>query len=68
MASIRQLKSGKWNVQIRKAGKKAVSRTFTSKAKAEAWAEKCESGSKAQPAAKPTWREMGYQYCDQVLA
>lgn len=38
MAAIRQLPSGKWNVQIRIAGRKPVSSTHLTREKAQAWA------------------------------
>jgi integrase len=42
MATIRQLKSGKWNVQIRKSGQKDTSETFILKSDAERWARQTE--------------------------
>lgn len=41
MASIRK-KRGKWHVQVRRKGFKAVSRTFITKADAQAWARQTE--------------------------
>jgi hypothetical protein len=37
MASIRKLKSGSWNVQVRHKGSPTVSKTFPSKKEATAW-------------------------------
>lgn len=67
MASIRQLKSGKWNVQIRRAGSKPKSKTFATEAEAVGWVAAQENRSKRKDVEKPTWTEMAYRYCDTVL-
>ena len=41
MASIRLLSSGKYNVQVRIAGQKPISKTFNSHAEAKAFARAC---------------------------
>ncbi|MBW3163693.1 tyrosine-type recombinase/integrase [Ferrimonas balearica] len=38
MASIRQLRSGNWNAQVRKAGCKPISKTFKTEVEARRWA------------------------------
>lgn len=43
MANIRQLKSGNWQVQVRRRGIKPVAKTFTTKADASRWARMLES-------------------------
>lgn len=42
MATIRKLPSGKWNVQVRLRGRSPVSKTFRTKAAADAWARQTE--------------------------
>lgn len=44
MATIRKLPSGRWNVQVRIAGRKPVSSSHPTREKAEAWARKQEKG------------------------
>lgn len=43
MATIRQLPSGKWNSQVRRKGSKPITKTFRTKAAAEAWTRETES-------------------------
>ena len=43
MASIRRLKSGKWQVQIRAAGLRPLARSFAIKASAQKWARQIET-------------------------
>jgi integrase len=43
MATVRRRSRGKWEVQIRKAGTRHLTKTFTYKRDAEAWARKTES-------------------------
>lgn len=67
MASIRELKSGKWNVQIRRAVCKQKSKTFATEAEAVDWADAQENKNKPKGSNQPTWTEMAYRYCDTVL-
>ncbi|SFO69860.1 hypothetical protein SAMN04488056_11153 [Cohaesibacter marisflavi] len=68
MPSKRQLKSGKWNIQIRSKGQPSLSKTFTTEKEADQWAERIEAQLKGKKGSLPTWREMGQLYCDVVLA
>ncbi len=43
MATVTRRESGRWQAKVRKAGAPAISRTFRTKADAEAWARKLES-------------------------
>lgn len=51
MASIRQLPSGKWNIQVRHKGQKQISKTFNTKKEAEAYLKKLSRPHKAIPEA-----------------
>jgi len=64
MASIRQLSSGNWNVQIRERGKPARSQTFHSEKKARKWAAINEGAYKFR---HQTFYEAGMHYCDTIL-
>ncbi|KQB95499.1 hypothetical protein AL073_16815 [Loktanella sp. 1ANDIMAR09] len=64
MATIRQLKSGKWNVQVRLAGKPARSHTVHSRHEAEQWAQEQELPSKF---VHPRLGEAGEEYARIVL-
>ncbi|MEY8096539.1 tyrosine-type recombinase/integrase [Falsihalocynthiibacter sp. S25ZX9] len=64
MASIRQLRSGNWNVQIRERGKPARSQTFHSERKARKWAAMNEGGYKFR---HQTFYEAGMNYCNTIL-
>lgn len=67
MATKRQLKSGKWNIQVRVAGHKPVSSTFETETEADVWANTITRQLKGDDGPVPTWREMGLLYCDLVL-
>lgn len=43
MANIRSLPSGNWNAQVRLKGKPPQSKTFSTQAEAQAWADKLEA-------------------------
>jgi integrase len=43
MASIRQLKSGRWQAQVRRVGERPLSKTFQARQQAAQWARKAES-------------------------
>ncbi|MDG1470359.1 MAG: tyrosine-type recombinase/integrase [Ascidiaceihabitans sp.] len=64
MASIRQLSSGNWNVQIREAGQPPRSQTFHSEKKARNWAALNEGARKFQ---HETFHSAGIRYCGTVL-
>ena len=64
MATIRQLKSGKWNVQVRSAGKPACAHTAHSRDDAEQWALEQELPSKF---VHPRLGETGEDYAVIVL-
>ena len=68
MATKRQLKSGKWNVQVRVKGHRPLSSTFATENEADIWAAKTEDYLKADKTSFPSWREMGLLYCSLVLA
>lgn len=54
MATITRRESGRWQAKVRKAGAPAISRTFRTKADAEAWARKLESEQE-----RGVWRDTG---------
>lgn len=54
MATITRRESGRWQAKVRKAGAPAISRTFRTKADAEAWARKEESAQE-----RGVWRDTG---------
>ena len=73
MASIRELSSGRFNVQLRKKGCKPVSKTFDSYKEAEEWASNFTAYKKQEPI-RPNEKEdiltftaLGYRYCHSVL-
>lgn len=70
MASIRKLKSGRFNCQIRKKGRKPKSRSFDSFQDAERWAEmeECKASGNLQKFKDLTLPELGRMYLEQVLA
>ncbi|MEP1574731.1 tyrosine-type recombinase/integrase [Roseibium album] len=65
--SKRQLKSGKWNVQVRVKGHPSVSNTFASELEADQWAQRIAGHLKGASVPCPTWAEMGLLYCNTVL-
>lgn len=70
MASFRNLKNGRVNVQVRKAGLPAKSATFSSQREAEAWAQRWErSAQKVVKASnvEHTLGTVGRLYCDRQL-
>ncbi len=66
MATIRQLPSGAWNVQVRITGHKAKTATFKSKTEAEAWAINQKLGVKISQPANSLY-ELGEKYCSVYL-
>tara|TARA_R110002072_G_scaffold303025_1_gene491456 strand:+ start:2258 stop:2653 length:396 start_codon:yes stop_codon:yes gene_type:complete len=66
MATIRQLPSGAWNVQVRITGQKAKTATFKSKTEAEAWAINQKLGVKINQPANSLY-ELGEKYCSVYL-
>ncbi|HEY9079375.1 site-specific integrase [Magnetovibrio sp.] len=73
MASIRQLPSGRFNVQIRHPNTKQKSKSFPTKAEAEAWAAQIESEhlkAQAQDIEQTpsiSFEDLGTRYCSLVL-
>lgn len=69
MASIRQLPSGRFNVQIRRNNTKSISRSFDSHADAQKWAWENESSAQARLPEELTisFLELGKRYCDVML-
>ncbi|MFD2189351.1 tyrosine-type recombinase/integrase [Pistricoccus aurantiacus] len=65
MASIRQLKSGKWNVQVRLKGQTAKSSSFATREEAEQWAIRMEEEAKAPLV--HTLSSVGSLYCEDRL-
>lgn len=65
MASIRQLKSGRWNAQVRLKGKRPQSGTFSSQEEAEQWAKQREAIDKEHKA--HTLYSVGAIYCESRL-
>lgn len=62
MASIRQLRSGMWNVQIRVKGERARSATFSSEKEARSWALKQSKKTKISDLPESLY-ELGDMYC-----
>lgn len=67
MPSKRQLKSGKWNIQVRIKGHNPLSKTFDTEQEADTWAARIELELKGDRGPRPTWGAMGLLYCDFVL-
>ena len=65
MATIRKLKSGNWNVQIRASGKLVATKTFKSNQLALKWANQKEKESRNR---HPLFVDAGESYCHIVLA
>ena len=65
MATIRQLKSGNWNVQVRLKGKSPQSATFPTEKEAKQWAKQREAATKEHK----VWDiyALGMSYCENVL-
>lgn len=64
MATIRKLKSGNWNVQIRSKGKLFASKTLTSYDDAQIWGHQKE---KELGCPFPFFVDAGHEYCQRVL-
>lgn len=70
MATIRQLPSGRFNVQVRLKNAKPLSRSFDFREEAEQWAQEQEGGLRPHQntnAAPLTFLALGKRYCDTVL-
>lgn len=72
MASIRVLRSGRYNVQIRHRGKKPQSKTFVSYDEAMAWAVRTEKLPGLPCVSRPEpndliFASLGLRYCDTIL-
>ncbi|EGH05428.1 site-specific recombinase, resolvase family protein, partial [Pseudomonas amygdali pv. aesculi str. 0893_23] len=65
MANIRSLPSGNWNAQVRLKGKPPQSKTFSTQAEAQAWADKLEAVIKDRK--HHTIFTLGMTYCDSHL-
>ncbi|KPW96457.1 MULTISPECIES: tyrosine-type recombinase/integrase [Pseudomonas syringae group] len=65
MANIRSLPSGNWNAQVRLKGKPPQSKTFSTQAEAQAWADKLEAVIKDHK--HHTIFTLGMTYCDSHL-
>ncbi|NMP17518.1 site-specific integrase [Thalassotalea sp. Y01] len=65
MATIRQLKSGNWNVQIRVKGQPVKTKTFSSHRTAQLWADEQEILIKTS--SQPTIYQLGLKYRESVL-
>jgi integrase len=70
MGTIRKLKSGRFNAQVRAKGHKAVSSTFDTVIEAESWVEQTEIrlGLANNYQGGLTFYELGIRYCKDVLA
>ncbi|MEQ8604895.1 MAG: site-specific integrase [Marivibrio sp.] len=69
MATVRQLPSGRFNVQIRRKNAKPISRTFDAWEDAQHWANTHEGVAKqtTRESESLTLLELGQRYCDTVL-
>ncbi|CCG42288.1 hypothetical protein PHAMO_340161 [Magnetospirillum molischianum DSM 120] len=71
MASLRQLPSGRFNVQIRRKNEKPLSRSFDTKEEAERWGREQEVQLEGKPphpqAPALTFLSLGTLYCDTIL-
>lgn len=65
MATIRQLSSGNWNVQVRIKGQPAQSKTFPTQAEAQQWAKQLEAATKQHKT--HTIYTLGMTYCESRL-
>lgn len=65
MANIRLLPSGNWNAQVRVKGKSAQSKTFTTKAEAQSWANQLEAVTMDHK--HHTIYTLGMTYCETML-
>lgn len=70
MPTIRKTKSGRFNVQIRLANQKPISKTFESKSEAAKWAREQEAQLRQTPISDtaPSFYDLGMSYCRLVLA
>ncbi len=66
MASIRQLKSGKFNVQIRLKGNKPLSKSFDSIEHAQQWIQEQEPQRPSPQSSTPTFWELSALYCTSI--
>ncbi|MEP1208406.1 MAG: site-specific integrase [Rhizobiaceae bacterium] len=71
MSTLRMLPSGKWNAQVRVAGRRPRSRSFETNEQAKSWADQLEIKLRGivtrEKPIDPTWEEMALQYCDTML-
>lgn len=74
MSTIRELPSGRFNVQVRQKGQKPISRTFDDREAAQDWANRVEGKSttssqpkEAPPVVSLTLVDMGRRYCSTHL-
>ena len=65
MANIRSLPSGNWNAQVRVKGKSPQSKTFSTKAEAELWANQLEAVTMDRK--HHTIYTLGMTYCETML-